>query len=435
MTEQKAAGYTENTVSALDRRRWLILTASCLINLCIGSLYAWSVFATPLADKLNELAGNSESAALTAANLAVVFTVANSVGPVTMISGGWINDKLGPRWVVFSGGIFFGLGMIVCGFARTVPFLLVSYGLGCGLGMGLVYGCTISNSVKFFPDKKGLIGGIATATYGLSSVLIPPVANAMIGSMGISRTFYVMGAVMLLVICLCSMFIERCPEDYAPRGWVPRTLTGVKSAAGTKPAAVQDKNWRQMISDPIFYVMILMLMCGAFSGLMITSQASPMAQKIAGMSAGMAAAAVSALALFNAAGRVIAGFLSDRLGSSNVLLAAFILELAGLFFLLTASEKTVVNFILGVSIMGICFGSLMGVYPGFTAAQFGARNNSMNYGIMFIGFALAGFFGPTIAGKIISVYGSYEKAFYIAGDLAAAGIVLVVIYRKKQKKK
>lgn len=446
-------GNKKSTISALDSRRWIILTASCLINLCIGSLYAWSVFATPLADKLNGLAGNTGNAVLTAANLAVVFTVANSIGPVTMISGGWINDKLGPRWVVFSGGILFGLGMIACGSARTIPFLLVAYGLGCGLGMGLVYGCTISNSVKFFPDKKGLIGGIATATYGLSSVIIPPAANAMISSLGISRTFYVLGAIMLAVIGLCSMFIERCPEGYAPKGWLPGTadkakrmtgkksveetdhVAGAKSVTEAKRTAGQDKDWKQMISDPIFYVMILMLMCGAFSGLMITSQASPMAQKIAGMSAGTAAAAVSALALFNAAGRVIAGFLSDRLGSANVLLAAFILELAGLFFLLTAREGAVAGFMIGVAIMGICFGSLMGVYPGFTAAQFGAKNNSMNYGIMFIGFALAGFFGPTIAGKIISAYGSYEKAFYIAGILATAGIGLVIIYQKMQKKK
>lgn len=153
-----AAG-AENIDAKLDKRRWIILTASCLINLCIGSLYAWSVFASPLAEKLNETAGYSGTAALTAANLAIVFTVANSVGPVTMISGGWINDKLGPRWVVFSGGLLFGLGMITCGFAGNIPFLIVAYGLGCGLGMGLVYGCTISNSVKFFPDKKGINRG------------------------------------------------------------------------------------------------------------------------------------------------------------------------------------------------------------------------------------------------------------------------------------
>lgn len=411
----------------MDKKRWLVLVASCLINLCIGSIYAWSVFASPLAEKLSAGGG----ATLTAANLAIVFTVANSVGPITMISGGFINDKLGPKWVVFAGGLLFGLGLLACGFAGSISFLVVTYGLGCGLGMGLVYGCTVSNSVKFFPDKRGLIGGIATATYGLSSVLVPPVANGLIGTFGVSTTLKALGAVFTVVICVAAFFIEKCPEGYAPEGFMPEQKAGGK---GQKDGVPADKNWKQMLADPVFYIMILMLVCGAFSGLMVTSQASPMAQQITGMSVGLAATAVSVLALFNAAGRVAAGFLSDRFGRVNVLLAAFVLEIIGLFCLLTSGQGDTAKFLIGLSVMGICFGSLMGVYPGFTADQFGAKNNSVNYGIMFIGFALAGFFGPTIVGRILSADGVYTKAFYIAAGLAAAGIVLTFVYRKKQNR-
>lgn len=404
----------------LDKKRWLVLAASCMINLCIGSLYAWSVFSAPLAERLNSLPGSSGT--LTAASLAIVFTVANAVGPVTMISGGFINDKLGPKWVVFAGGLLFGLGLLACGFAGSVGFLVGSYGLGCGLGMGLVYGCTINNSVKFFPDKRGLIGGIATATYGLSSVLVPPIANSIIESWGVSRTFQILGAVFLVVICGGAFFIEKCPEGYAPEGWQP-----AQAPAGRKGAG--DKDWRGMVTDPSFYLMLLMLMCGAFSGLMITSQASSMAQQMAGMSPALAAGAVSILALFNAAGRVAAGYLSDRFGRIRVLIAAFVLEIAGLCSLLLVGPGQTGLFLAAVSIMGICFGALMGIYPGFTADQFGTKNNSVNYGIMFIGFALAGVLGPTVAGNIISVYGSYERAFYIAGGLAAAGILLAVAFQ------
>lgn len=400
------------------KKRWSILVASCLINLCIGSLYAWSVFAIPLAEKLSA----GKAAALTAADLSIVFTVANSVGPITMISGGFINDKLGPKWVVFAGGLMFGLGMLACGSASGIPILILAYGLGCGLGMGLVYGCTISNSVKFFPDKRGLIGGIATATYGLSSVLIPPIANALIKNTGISNTFRILGAVFAIIICTAAFFIRQCPEGFSPSGW--------EQKAAVKEASSVDKGWREMIADRLFYVMILMLLCGAFSGLMITSQASPMAQQTAGMTAGMAATAVSVLALFNAVGRVAAGFLSDKFGRVNILTAAYLLEIAGLFLLLLTKEGETMLFLAGVSIMGICFGALMGVYPGFTADQFGTRNNSVNYGIMFIGFALAGFFGPTLVGRIVSSTGTYTRAFYVAAALAAAGIVLTFIYRK-----
>lgn len=410
------------TTIKLTKKRWLVLAASCLINLCIGSLYAWSVFASPLAEKLAASGGVT----LTAANLAIVFTVANSVGPVTMISGGSMNERLGPGRVVLFGGLLFGAGLLGCGFAGSIPMLVVCYGLGCGLGMGMVYGCTISNSVKFFPDMRGLIGGITTATYGLSSVLVPPVANRMIGSMGISGTFRVLGVVFIIVICGCSFLIEQCPPDFAPQGWQPKVD---KSSGGV---AGRDKNWREMLGDPVFYIMILMLMCGAFSGLMITSQASPMAQGMAGMSAGMAALAVSVLALFNAAGRVMAGYLSDLIGRIRVLTLAFVLELFGLALLLFTGEGDTLKFMAGVSVMGICFGSFMGVYPGFTADQFGAKNNSVNYGIMFIGFALAGFFGPTMIGKIVSATGAYTNGFYVAAALALAGIALSVLYRKKK---
>lgn len=415
----------EHTIQKkLTKKRWLILAASCLINLCIGSLYAWSVFAGPLAGRINVLTGSS----LTAANLAIIFTVANAVGPITMISGGTINDKLGPKWVIFAGGLLFGLGLLACGFAGSVSFLIVAYGLGCGLGMGMVYGCTISNSVKFFPDKRGLIGGIATATYGLSSVLVPPVANALIGKTGVSSTMKILGAVFTVIICVGAFFIEKCPADFTPEGWKPKTVQQASSKT------VPDKTWKEMITDPIFYVMILMLMCGAFSGLMVTSQASPMAQQLAGMSVGLAATAVSVLALFNAAGRVAAGFLSDRFGRVRVLQAAFVLEIVGLLLLLNVREGNYAVFFVGISVMGICFGSLMGVYPGFTADQFGTKNSSVNYGIMFIGFAVAGILGPTIVSKIVSAYGIYTKAFYVASGLAAAGIILSGIYQKLNKK-
>lgn len=403
----------------LDKKRWGVLVASCLINLCIGSIYAWSVFASPLAAKLTALLGTT----FTAADLAIVFTVANSIGPVTMICGGFITDKFGgPRGVILTGGIIFGVGMLLTGFATTLTQIIITYGLLVGLGLGMAYGCTINNTVKFFPDKRGFVGGIATATYGLSSVLIPPVANALNNSVGVSKSFIILGAVFLAVIIICSMFIIKCPADYVPKGYVP------KQVAGGKPAV--NKDWKQMLADPAFYIMILMLNCGAFSGLMITSQASPMAQRITGMSVGMAATAVSVLALFNSAGRIVAGTLSDRFGRVAVLRGAFIIEIAGLALLFTTGEGDVLRFMAAASVIGICFGALMGVYPGFTADQFGPRNNSVNYGIMFIGFAVAGYFGPTVCGKILASTDTYGVAFIVSMALAVLGIILSVVFAR-----
>jgi len=398
-----------------------VLIASSLINLCIGSIYAWSVFAAPLAARLSGLLGTT----LTAADLAIVFTVANSIGPITMISGGYITDKLGgPRAVILIGGSMFGVGMLLTGFATTLTQVIITYGLLVGLGLGMAYGCTINNTVKFFPDKRGLVGGIATATYGLSSVLIPPVANALNNSVGVSMSFVILGIAFLVIIVTCSMFIIKCPADYVPEGFVP------KVAAVPGKVQTADKNWKQMLADPVFYIMIIMLTCGAFSGLMITSQASPMSQRMAGMTVGMAATAVSVLALFNAAGRIVAGTLSDRFGRVTVLRGAFVLEIIGLAMLLMTGEGDTFMFMAAVSVIGICFGALMGVYPGFTADQFGVRNNSVNYGIMFIGFAVAGYFGPSTCGRILGSTGSYGTAFIVSAVLAVVGIALSFLYRR-----
>lgn len=404
----------------LDQKRWEVLIASCVINLCIGSLYAWSVFVNPLIEKLNTVYGLE----ITVANLAIVFMVANSVGPITMISGGYINDKFGSQKVVFTGGVLFGSGLLLSGFAQDVTFLVLIYGLGCGLGMGMVYGVTINNSVKFFPERRGMIGGITTATYGLSSVIVPPIANLLIKYMGVSYTMIAFGIVSIILVCGGSFFITTCPKGYVPK-------TYDISSANVQTEGVHDKDWKEMLKSKEFYFMILMLLCGAFSGLMITSQVSPMAQIITGMSVGTATTTVSMLALFNVVGRVAAGGLSDKLGRSNVLILAFVLEIIGLICLLGAGEGSDLKFLVGVSFIGICFGSLMGIYPGFTADQFGSKNNSVNYGIMFVGFAVAGLLGPTVVGKIFSIYGTYVFAFYTAIALAFVGLILTICLKIK----
>lgn len=407
----------------LDQRRWAILIASCLVNLCIGSLYAWSVFATLMAEHLAEITGGAPQ------NLAMTFTVANAVGPITMISGGVINDRLGPRKIVIAGGMLFGAGMIASGFATSPAMLLITYGLGVGLGVGMVYGATVSNTVKFFPDKAGLAGGLATASYGLSSVVVPIAANVLIGAFGVADSFKILGGVMLAVICAASFVIDACPAGYAPAGWVPVNPAG---AGGTSRA---QKRWHEMLHDPIFYTMIAMLCCGAFAGLMVTSQASAIAQGMMGMDAGTAALIVSVLALLNTAGRIASGALSDRIGPVATIRVVFVAAALAMAALYVSAVGFVALFCAGICLAGFCFGSIMGIYPGFTAAQFGPANNSVNYGIMFIGFAAAGFFGPTIMSSIQAATGAYAMAFVVALALSVVGFAVTFLYGMQQRRR
>jgi OFA family oxalate/formate antiporter-like MFS transporter len=180
--------------------------------------------------------------------------------------------------------------------------------------------------------------------------------------------------------------------------------------------------------------MISLLMCGAVAGLMCISLASPLAKKMIGMSVASATAAVSTLALFNVLGRISAGLISDKIGRINTLALACLLSIVGLYFMYISGEGDVRTFYIGISIIGICFGSFMGVFPGFTADQFGAKNNSVNFGIMFSGFAIAGYVGPTIMTNTLKATGSYKGAFLIGIAFSIAGLLLTFAYRSVNKK-
>ncbi|OUN23508.1 OFA family MFS transporter [Pseudoflavonifractor sp. An85] len=404
------------------RKRWLILVVCCLANLCLGSIYTWSVFASPMADYLTGLTG----ATLTTADLAIVYTIANSVGPITMISGGWFNDRLGPRAVLLVGGVMWGMGMVLSGFATSVGALIVTYGLVGGLGLGMAYGATVSSCIKFFPDKRGLIGGITTAVYGLGSVVLPPVVTALVQAYDAPTAFKIVGTVFTVVLVVAALLMVRCPDGFVPDGWTP-------PAQSVKATAV-NLDWKHMLTTPIFYVMAVLLCCGAFCGMMITSQASAIGQNMVGLSAMAASTAVSVLSLFNVFGRIAAGFLSDKIGRINTLTLSCLLAAVGLLCLYYSSPEAVVLFYVGSSVVGLCFGSFMGVYPGFTADQFGPKNNSVNYGIMFIGFAVAGYFGPSIMRSVLQADGTYHRAFLIACGLSIAGVITTFVYRLVSKK-
>lgn len=401
----------------MDRaiNRWTILAASCLINLCLGSIYAWSVFAAPMAKYLGLATGE----------LAIVFVIANGVGPITMIFGGKITEKIGAARVILIGGLMFSIGIALSGFAGSLGALILWYSLVSGLGLGMTYGCTITNTLKFFPDKRGLVGGILTAVYGFSSVLVPPIANSLITAFGVLSAFRIVGVAFLVIIGGASFLTRQAPPDYRPPNWTPSPVQA--------SALKANKDWREMLRDPVFYTMIALLMCGAFYGLMIISQASPIAQNLIGVTPATAAMCVSILALFNMAGRIVAGYLSDLFGRVNTLTVMLAISIAGFVLLMRSGTGDLALFMVALAIIGVSFGSFMGIFPGFTADQFGSRHNGVNYGIMFIGFALSGLLSPTVLNHIYRSQGSYQTAFVACIGLAILGLALTALYRRQTK--
>ena len=399
----------------LQKKRWWILIASCFVTLCIGSLYSWSAFASPMSTHLSQCVGYEIK------SLAIVFTIANAVGPITMISGGFINDRIGPKGILLVGGVLFGTGMICSGFARSIGVLIVTYGLGVGLGVGMVYGVTVSNTVKFFPDKGGLAGGVITACYGASSVIIPPVANALSEAYHVTTAFKIIGVVMMVIICASAFVIKPCPKDNQVAG------TAMSRAA----AESKEYNFREMLKESDFYIMIVTMMCGAFAGMMVISQASQIAQRMMGMTPAVAAVVVSVIALFNTMGRLVSGVISDRIGETGTMLIVFAISLAANMALFFCGEAAAVQFYCSLAVVGFSFGSVMGIYPGFTARRFGRKNNSVNYGIMFIGFAVAGIVGPMAINAVYNNTGHYQPAFLIAAVLSGAAWILAMVMNRK----
>ena len=407
----------------LTRRRWIVLIAGCIINLCIGSLYAWSVFATPLAEHLNTVRG---AALYTAGGLAIVFTLCNSYAPVPMLVNGVLIKKVGIRKVIFISGILFGLGMILCSFATSLALLIIGYSLFVGCGVGLSYGCLINNAVKFFPDKRGLIGGISTATFGLSSAIVPFIANALISKFDVMSCFRILGIAGLIIILGCGLLIVECPDDF-----VPDTMQSGAAADAGKAAAsakTREKDWRELPKDPIFWVMMALFFSGCFFGMMVISQASPIAQNMAGMTATAAASVVSVLAVFNVASRFICGTISDKIGRVNTLTITLFVALAGLAVLIVMGG-TVFGVYAGISMLGFAYGSFLAIFPGFTVDQFGAKDNSIKYGLIYFGLAAGGFFGPIAMSKIYAASGSYRMAFIVAIAVVIFGLLMTVVFR------
>ncbi|WP_297611887.1 OFA family MFS transporter [uncultured Sutterella sp.] len=404
----------------LLKKRWLLLAAACLINLCAGSIYAWSVFAPPLAERLSLITGT----AVTAGSLAAAFSLANGIAPIPMILGGWINDRFGPRAIIPAGGIVMGIGFYLAARAATPLELILGYGLGFGLGLGFVYGSSVNTTLKFFPDHRGLAGGIATAVYGLSSVLLPPIAHALIETEGIEAALLTLGGIFTVVIAAGGLLLEKCPDGFAKQ---------FSAAAPGKRRAAEECDWRGMLRSKRFPPMAALMLCGAIPGMMIISHCWSLAKDVAGLDAAAASAMVSMLALANVFGRLLAGALSDKFGRLASLTGALILTILATVLLSLSDQNAHLLFSAGILAIGLSFGAFMGIYPGFTAEEFGAKNNSVNYGIMFSGFSVAGFAGPMAMNVLKEAGMSYQEICLIAGTLAVLGLVFAYLFDRAKK--
>ncbi|MCE5200313.1 MAG: OFA family MFS transporter [Armatimonadota bacterium] len=437
----------------LDTRRWLILLAGILANLCQGAAYASSVFAKPMLAHLGcmipkmipgpggiKVPDPSGAMVPDMTKWALAFSINLACLPIGMLLCGKLADKHSSRLVVVIGGLLFGAGMFLAGFSNSLIMFYLTFGVMMGLGSGAAYGAIVASAVRWFPDFRGLASGLAVGALGFGSFVIPPVAVRLIAmgsspETGVVLAFKVLGIAFLAIIVLASLVMVNPPADYKPAGFVPKVAAG-------KAAPSEGLSWTQMLAKGKFWLLYLTYACGAFSGLMIISQASPIAQSMtkdiinlkdpkAMAEAGAAIAAL--LGLANAAGRIFWGAVSDKVGRL-ISLAFMFLITAITMFMLPKLVGSTGSYKIAAVLIGLCFGGYLGTFPSLCADAFGAKNMAVNYGILFSGFSVAALVGPYVAAAINKSNGSYAQAFVVAGVVSIAGFLLSIILKIGDRK-
>jgi len=407
-----------------NTNRWIILIAHIGVNIVLGGVYAFTIFATPLAEQF----GWSKP------DIMIAFSINMGIIPIPMVLGGKLLDQGKGKTAILLGGILFSLGFILTGFAKSLPMLYLTYGLIAGVGSGICFTGTLNNSLKFFPDKRGLASGLVLSGVGIGTMLCSMIATNLLNSFGATQAFLYLGIGYLVLILVLSFFIQSAPAAGYQVAGASTQAKATKATAAPKTTVI-DKNWKEMLQDPRFYVMALILALGAFSGMMVSSNAAQIGQQMFAITAAVAAVVVSLNSIFNSLGRIIWGSVSDKLGQYTTLILIYGLLGVCMILLRIANGNTMFFYIAAVG-TGFCYAGVLSVFPSLTSNTFGLKNQGLNYAFMYIGFSIAAFAGPRIAASLAETAGgSYNLPFVIALVLIAIGIGLLFLLKKMQAKK
>jgi MFS transporter, OFA family, oxalate/formate antiporter len=392
--------------------RWWRVVGGLSMNMALGTLYGWSVFVAPLETQFG----------WKRADTSMVFTIAVIVFALSFVLAGRLQDKYGPLPCSLAGGILVSLGFYLCSYTTSLNYLFFCFGVIGGLGNGFGYATPIPVMAKWFPDRRGLAIGIAVGGYGAGSAIFGPLAQLkLIPEYGLSTTFQILGAIFFVMTMAGALLLRNPPAGYKPAGWSP--------AAAQTAALARNFTPGEMLRTRTFYLMWLGYALGCSAGLMVISQLVPFAR-----SAGIAAASLSTMTLVvgaagNASGRILSGWMSDRLGRINVLrvmIGICVIAMPALY----AAGSNVALLYAAVFVVYWCYGTQLSV-NGVAAADFwGTKNAGVNYGILFTAWGVAGILGPRIGGVLFDRYQNYEAAFYSAAALAAVALICVLAARK-----
>ena len=397
------------TETGTNTNRWGIASAGFLMQVALGAVYAWSVFRAPLAKQFH---WSIEEVTLT-------FTISILVLGVSAFFGGlWLNKK-GPRVVALTGGFLYGLGVFLASFsANKLWWLYLSYGFIGGIGVGFSYIVPIAVLVKWFPDRRGLITGIAVGGFGAGALIFAPVATRLIQNFGVLQTFAYLGVAYLVITMAAGYFMRNPPVGWRPAGWVPSVTLTAQRAATEYTLGGALKSWQ-------WWALWLLLFLNTSAGISVISQESPMFQGIAKVSAIVAAGMVGIASIGNAVGRIFWASISDAITRRWTFVTMFLVQV-GLFWILPGTSSAAILTVVTFTIL-MCYGGGFGTMPAFTADYFGSKNVGPIYGLMLTAWGSASAFGPLLIAHMRQSSGSFTSGLHVIAGIMAVSMILPIL--------
>jgi OFA family oxalate/formate antiporter-like MFS transporter len=393
-------------IGSTSLNRWWRVVGGMMMNLALGTLYAWSVFVAPLEKEFH----------WKRADTSTVFTIAVVVFALTFIVAGRLQDKLGPFWISLTGAILVSLGFFLCAYTTSLTYLFICFGVIGGLGNGFGYSTPIPVMSKWFPDKRGLAVGLAVGGYGGGSAIFGPLsASYLIPHFGWRTTFQVLGVIFLVMTVIGAFLLKNPPAGYKPAGWTPAPSS--KAAATT-----YDFSPSETLATPTFYFMWIAYAFGCAAGLMVISQLVPFAKSVGIPSTTLASVGLIVGATGNAMGRILSGWMSDHLGRINVLRLMIGISMVAMPILYAVGGNVAALFVM-LFIVYWCYGTQLSVNGAAAADFWGTKNAGINYGMLFTAWGVAGLLGGRIGGKLYDKYHNYQAAFYTAAVLALVALI------------
>jgi OFA family oxalate/formate antiporter-like MFS transporter len=391
--------------------RWYIAVAAFIVQLALGSVYAWSVFLTPV---MTTYGANKPTANLT-------FSITLLALGVTAGFGGYLNNRFGPRIITTTGGILYGLGLILAGLTtplHSIGLLYLTYGIIGGIGIGLGYIVPLAMLIKWFPDRRGFITGLAVAGFGLGALIVSLVAPGLLNAktgIGVGSTLLYLGIAYLIIVVGGAQFFRTAQDGYAPAGWTP-------SAKVQEAQATRSYTLAEALRSPRWYVLWLILALNVTAGAALISVASPLATSFTGVTPLVAATLVSTISIFNGAGRLFWGWVSDAIGRPFTFLSIFIVQIIAFALLPFIGNFGIL--LIPAALIALCYGGGFGTMPAFAADFFGAKNAGTIYGVMLTAWSAGGILGPILISNL-----EYKTALYIIAVIMLVSCILPFVAR------